>query len=89
MLCDSSYSTEMYRNAYSILFHPVPNKRFWPRHAGPTLLPLALREKKRGRPKSTRICNSMDMRETSVVECKCPQCNELSHYNKMMSKVAK
>jgi SWIM zinc finger len=81
-LCDNWYFSEVYRNAYSLQFHPVPDKRLWSSHEEPAILPPALRKKK-GRPKSTRICNSMDARETiSTTKRKCKQCNEVSHYKK-------
>ncbi|XP_078170359.1 uncharacterized protein LOC144564632 [Carex rostrata] len=81
-LCDDWHFTEMYRNTYSVRFHPVPDKRFWPSMEGPTMLPPALRNKK-GRPKSTRIRNSMDVRETTgATKHKCSHCSVLGHYKK-------
>ncbi|XP_078171452.1 uncharacterized protein LOC144565535 [Carex rostrata] len=88
-LCNDWYFTEMYRNAYSIQFHPVPDKRFWPSIEGPTVLPFALRKKK-GRPKSTRIHNSMDVRETTVTtKRKCGHCKELGHNKKKCQQLHK
>jgi SWIM zinc finger len=82
-LCHEWYLIDMYRNAYASSFIPVPDKRSWSILERSNVLPPALRRKK-GRPKSTRIHNSMDIRETEddTRKRKCSHCSQLGHYKK-------
>jgi hypothetical protein len=89
ILCDVWYFIEMYRNAYSIQFHHVPDKKYWLSFEGPTVLPPPVR-KKMGCPKSTRIRNLMDVRErTDTSKRKCSNYNELGHYKKKCPQILK
>lgn len=76
--------TEMHTRFSFILYQT----RFWPSTEGPTVLPPALRNKK-GRRKSTRIRNSMDVRENTGGKRKCLHCSELDHYKKRCPQLRK
>ncbi|XP_020111290.1 uncharacterized protein LOC109726214 [Ananas comosus] len=76
-LCSHWYTVECYRQTYAPLFHPVPDRRYWPRPMGPPIVPPPVRRKK-GRPRSTRIRNIMDA--TSGRRTKCSICKQHGHY---------
>ncbi|XP_020090298.1 uncharacterized protein LOC109711573 [Ananas comosus] len=76
-LCFHWYTVECYCQTYAPLFHPVSDRRYWPRPQGPPIVPPPVRRKK-GRPRSTRIRNIMD--ETSGRRTKYSICKQGGHY---------
>ena len=73
---DSYFQSSAYKEAYTPVFHPIPDKRYWPERVSPYMLPPT-EIRKYGRPKSTRIRNEMD--ENSGRRVRCRICKELGH----------
>ena len=75
-LVDRHFQSSAYREAYTSVFHPIPDKRYWPERVSLYMLPPT-EIRKYCRPKSTRIRNEMD--ENSGRRVRCRICKELGH----------
>ncbi|XP_052886922.1 uncharacterized protein LOC128295399 [Gossypium arboreum] len=79
---DDVYKLEYMYNMWRHIFPLVPNERKWPSVllAPFKLLPdRELRRKPKGRPCSTRICNNMDIQETTNQQKLCGWCRNPGH----------
>ncbi|KAK9265356.1 hypothetical protein L1049_027226 [Liquidambar formosana] len=52
-----------YVSSWAPIFHPIPDSSTWPILEGPTLIADERLRRGKGRPKSTRLHNEMDIRE--------------------------
>ena len=71
------YTTMNYNAAYSPLFHPVRDSRYWTVYEGPYIKPPPERRNS-GRPRSTRLKGAMDQ-STSHKQDRCSKCGVLGH----------
>ncbi|XP_039129077.1 uncharacterized protein LOC120265263 [Dioscorea cayenensis subsp. rotundata] len=71
---DNVYRLQTVFNVYHKEFEPISNKGYWNPYNGPRLCPnITMRRPTKGRPKSTRIRNEMDIRE-GVQRKRCGLC---------------
>ncbi|XP_039122070.1 uncharacterized protein LOC120258686 [Dioscorea cayenensis subsp. rotundata] len=76
---DNVYRLQTVFNVYRKEFEPVSNERYWNPYNGPRLHPnITMRRPTKGRPKSTRIRNEMDIRE-DVQRKRCGLCRNEGH----------
>nr|KAJ0204158.1 hypothetical protein LSAT_V11C500236490 [Lactuca sativa] len=61
---DKCYSIVKYRDTWASEFSPLPHEAYWPQSLFKELLPnLELLRNKKGRPRSTRLQNGIDIKE--------------------------
>lgn len=79
---DSVYRLETINNVYRHEFQPIGNEGYWPEYNGPQLCPNPeMRRDPKGRPKSSRIRNEMDLRERGQPK-RCGLCRNEGHNRK-------
>lgn len=76
---DDVYLLDTISKVYGLEFNPIGHESTWPQYNGDCLCPdPALRRPKKGRPKSTRIRNEMDLREKGQPK-RCGICRTVGH----------
>ncbi|KAL6560408.1 hypothetical protein OROGR_003967 [Orobanche gracilis] len=76
------YSITTYEMSWKPQFHPIPDQAYWPAPGEMILVPCdSMKRTKKGRPKSTRLHNEMDVRE-SRGSVRCSTCKEEGHNKK-------
>ncbi|XP_052623600.1 uncharacterized protein LOC111881138 [Lactuca sativa] len=79
---DKCYSIEYYCATWASEFSPLPHEVYWPQSPFNELLPnLELLRNKKGRPRSTRLKNGMDIKEGRNVNL-CGICRQPGHNRK-------
>ncbi|XP_061357173.1 uncharacterized protein LOC133301544 [Gastrolobium bilobum] len=76
---DPAYSAAYQCQVYARQGYPISNEDFIPRSQGPIVIPDVLMWRKKGRPKSNRIQNEMDIREGSTIHTRCGYCRVVGH----------
>ena len=78
------YTLQQVFNVYEGLFGELKNEEYLPAYTGQILCPsLDMKRTSKGRPKSSRIRNDMDIREQRDRTKKCSYCQTLGHTKKM------
>lgn len=73
------YNLATYLQTWQATFRPIPDPAYWPACQRPTLLPdPTMRRSAKGRPRSTRLHNEMDVREGRGT-VRCGKCREPGH----------
>lgn len=73
------YNLATYLQTWQSTFRPIPDPAYWPACQRPTLLPdPTMRRSAKGRPRSTRLHNEMDVREGRGT-VRCGKCREPGH----------
>ena len=76
---DRCYTLHDYHQTYVPQFQPIPHEEYWPQqNEHGIIIPDANRLRQKGRPRSTRIRNDMDIREAGNKR-KCTICKEEGH----------
>ncbi|KAG8386634.1 hypothetical protein BUALT_Bualt03G0168900 [Buddleja alternifolia] len=61
------YSITTYKMTWDPVFHPIPDRAYWPLARETTFLPSgSMKRKAKSRPRSTRFRNEMDIREGHI-----------------------
>ena len=69
-LVEKYYRLDAYANCYAPEFNPIPHESYWPYPDFPILHPDPTSMRDKGRPRSSRIRNEMDLKEPSIrVQC--------------------
>ncbi|XP_039130809.1 uncharacterized protein LOC120267176 [Dioscorea cayenensis subsp. rotundata] len=85
---DNVYRLQTVFNVYRKEFEPVSNEGYWNPYNGPRLRPnITMRRPTKGRPKSTRIRNEMDIRE-GVQRKRCGLCRNEGHSRRNCPNIA-
>ena len=73
------YSNQSYYDTWETLFHPIFDEYEWLPYDGPTIVPSeSMKRTSRGRPKSTRLHNEMEVREGKTT-ITCGLCKQPGH----------
>ncbi|XP_061352681.1 uncharacterized protein LOC133297529 [Gastrolobium bilobum] len=76
---DPIYSIQNIVDTYSAQWSPIGNEESIPPASGPRLVPNVETVRAKGRPKSTRIRNEMDLVESHPRHNKCGYCKQVGH----------
>lgn len=76
---DPAYSIENVAQAYQFEWFPIGNDLNMPPRMGPRIVPDPATKRGKGRPRSTRIRNEMDLVETGPSQHRCGQCGQRGH----------
>ncbi|RVX07531.1 Serine/threonine-protein phosphatase 7 long form-like [Vitis vinifera] len=77
-LVEKYYRLDAYASCYAPEFNPIPHESYWPYPDFPILHPDPTSMRDKGRPRSSRIRNEMDLKETSV-RIRCGLCKIAGH----------
>ncbi|RVW29435.1 Serine/threonine-protein phosphatase 7 long form-like [Vitis vinifera] len=73
------YTTRAYLSTWALLFYPIFDELEWPQYNGPIIVPSdSMKRLTSGRPKSSRLHNEMDARETRTPQT-CGLCKQSGH----------
>ena len=73
------YFITTYQMTWAPLFHPIPDQAYWPPADEMILVPSdSMKRTSKGRPKSTRLHNEMDIREGRGT-VRCSNCKQEGH----------
>ncbi|XP_010656657.1 uncharacterized protein LOC104880719 [Vitis vinifera] len=72
------YRLDAYASCYALEFNPIPHESYWPYPDFPILHPDPTSMRDKGRPRSSRIRNEMDLKEPSV-RIRCGLCKIAGH----------
>ncbi|KAL6314595.1 hypothetical protein AAG906_026935 [Vitis piasezkii] len=73
------YTTRAYLSTWAPLFYPIFDELEWPQYNGPIIVPSdSMKRLTSGRPKSSRLHNEMDARETRTPQT-CGLCKQSGH----------
>ncbi|KAJ9672503.1 hypothetical protein PVL29_025922 [Vitis rotundifolia] len=75
---DKYYRMDAYASSYAPEFNPIPHESYWPYPDFPILHPDPTLMRDKGRPRSSRIRNEMDLKEPSV-RVRCGLCKIAGH----------
>lgn len=76
---DRCYTINEYHQSYAPMFQPIPHQDYWSQYEqGTIIIPDKSRLRQKGRPRSTRIRNDMDVRETGS-RYRCGICHGEGH----------
>ncbi|RVW69911.1 Serine/threonine-protein phosphatase 7 long form-like [Vitis vinifera] len=74
--CTCYYTTRAYLSTWAPLFYPIFDELEWPQYNGPIIVPSdSMKRLTSGRPKSSRLHNEMDARETRTPQT-CGLCKQ-------------
>lgn len=84
---DPYYSMEVANQIYEGAFYPVRHEEYWPAVDDIKWAPNPALKRQKGRPRSTRIKNSMDWREHSSQTSACKKCQQPGHNSRTCTNV--